>query len=269
MWFKRILILLIVAFIFLKLWMVPSNDRDWNLDQAVLPYATINKNLVSIYNIRDFTYASTTSFTPHYYDKTFDMNKMIRAWYVVEPFSGIPGSAHTFLSFEFEKDVFVSISVEIRKEKGETFHPVKGLFDQYELMYVIGDEKDLIKLRTNYRKDKVFLYPIKAEVEDVRALFLDMIERTNKLKDQPEFYNTLTNTCTTNIVSHINKLRSEDIFILNPKILFPKYSDALAYKLGLIDTNLSFEQARQKYLINDKTMKYSNSPDFSRKIRNN
>jgi hypothetical protein len=267
--FTKISATVVVAFIAFKLLMVPSNDRVWNVDQEVLPYATINQNLVLVYNIRDFTYASTTSFTPRYYDKTFDVNKITRAWYVVEPFSGIPGSAHTFLSFEFEKDVFVSISVEIRKEKGESFHPVKGLFDQYELMYVIGDEKDLIKLRTNYRKDKVFLYPIKAEVEDVRALFLDMIERTNKLKDQPEFYNTLTNTCTTNIVSHVNKLRNEDIFLLNPKILFPEYSDALAFKLGLIDTDLSFEQARRKYLINEKALKYADSPDFSRKIRNN
>jgi hypothetical protein len=119
----------------------------------------------------------------------------------VEPFSGIPGSAHTLLSFEFENDIFVAISVEIRKEKGESYHPAKGLFDQYELMYVIGDEKDLIKLRANYRKDTVFLYPIKAEVEDIRSLFLDMIARTNKLKEKPEFYNTLTNTCTTNIVA--------------------------------------------------------------------
>ena len=267
MWLKRIFILLIVIFIGFKLLMVPSNDRDWNTDQSVLPYATIKENLVSIYNIRDFKYTSTTSYTAHYYDKTYDVNKLVRAWYMVEPFSGIPGSAHTLLSFEFENDIFVAISVEIRKEKGESYHPAKGLFDQYELMYVIGDEKDLIKLRANYRKDTVFLYPIKAEVEDIRSLFLDMIARTNKLKEKPEFYNTLTNTCTTNIVAHINKLRNDSIFLFNPKILLPKYSDSLAHKLGLFDTELTLDQAREKYRINEKALKYADAPDFSRKIR--
>jgi len=130
----------------------PSNERVWNTDQEILPYAEIKDNFVSIYNIRNFSYASTTSYTPNYYDKTFDLNKIKKVWYVVEPFSGIPGSAHTFLSFEFEGDTFVSISVEIRKEKGESFHPIKGLFNKYELMYVIGDERDLIKLRSNLSK---------------------------------------------------------------------------------------------------------------------
>lgn len=267
MWFKRIFIFIVIVFIVFKLSTSPSNDRDWNEDQTTLPYATINKNLISIHNIRDFKYASTTSYTPHYYDKTYDVNKLVRAWYVVEPFSGIPGSAHTLLSFEFEKDIFVAISVEIRKEKGESYNPIKGLFDQYELMYVIGDEKDLIKLRSNYRNDNVFLYPVRAQIEDVQALFIDMVTRANKLKESPEFYNTLTNTCTTNIVNHINKLRDQNIFLLNPRILFPENSDILAYKLGLLDTDLPFEQARQKYLINDRAHKYADAPDFSRKIR--
>ena len=267
MWFKRILIVLIIGFVAFKLIMVPSNNRDWNNDQSILPEASIDGSIVSILNIRNFTYASTTSYTENYYHKKFDVNKIKKLWYLVEPFSGVPGSAHTLLSFEFENDEFVAISAEIRKEKGEKYSPIKGLFDRYELMYVIGDERDLIKLRSNYRKDDVYLYPVKADKEKIKALFLDMIERTNKLKEKPEFYNTLTNTCTTNIVLHMNKLRQKDIFMFNPKILFPKYSDELALKLGLIDTDLPLEQARQKYLINERAMKYGDAPDFSRKIR--
>lgn len=274
-WFKRLvlypilflIVCLVIALTIAHFVTTASNDRKWNDDQKVLPYAEINNNLVSIHNIRNFSYTSTTSYIPNYYDKIFDMSKIKKVWYVVEPFSGIPGSAHTFLSFEFEGNQFVSISVEIRKEKGEAFDPIKGLFNKYELMYVIADEQDVIKLRSNYRKDLVYLYPVKTTEEKSRALFLDMINRTNALKDHPEFYNTITNTCTTNIVAHVNKITPKRVPFFNLRILFPANSDKLAYDLGLIDTNLSFEDARTRYFINDRAMKYANDPDFSVKIR--
>lgn len=260
-------LLLAITFTISNLITTPSNTRDWNDDQKILPYADVNGNEVTIRNIRNFTYASTTSFIENYYDKTFDVNKLKRVWYIVEPFSGIPGSAHTFLSFEFEDNQFVAVSVEIRKEKGESFHPVKGLFNQYELMYVWGDEKDLVKLRSNYRKDKVYVYPIKTTEEKARALFTDMIARTNDLKDNPEFYNTITNTCTTNIVKHVNEVTPKKIQMINKSVLFPESSDELAYSLGMIDTELSFEDARKRFYINDRAEKFADDNDFSMKIR--
>jgi hypothetical protein len=258
--------ILILAYMIFNLFTKPSNDRNWSEDQSVLPYAEFNGNLVTIHNVRNFTYTSTTSYTPAYYDRTYNLDQIKGVYYVVEPFSGYVGAAHTFLSFEFENDIFVSISVEIRKEKGETFSAFKGLFDQYEIMYVIADEKDVVKLRSNYRKDLVYVYPIKTTKDKARQTFVDMIERTNKLKNEPEFYNTLTNTCTTNIVDHVNKIVPKRV-PLSLKILFPAKSDELAYKLGLIDTDLSFEEARKKFLINERAEKFADSPEFSRKIR--
>ncbi|MDO8590774.1 MAG: DUF4105 domain-containing protein [bacterium] len=273
-WLKRIFyfFLIVAAFIACVFIVVhfstkASNDRDWNDDQAILPYAEINNNVVSIHNIRNFSYASTTSYTPSYYDKIFDLNKIKKVWYIVEPFSGIPGSAHTFLSFEFEGDQFVAISVEIRKEKGEAYHPIKGLFNQYELMYVIADEKDVVKLRSNYRKDLVYVYPVKTTKEKMQKLFLDMVKRANDLKDNPEFYNTITNTCTTNIVKHVDKITPNRVPLFNLRVLLPENSDKLAYELGLIDTALSFEESRVQYFINDRAIKYADAPDFSIKIR--
>lgn len=256
----------------LNLLVRPSNNRDWNDDQAILPFAEINGSLISIHNIRNFTYASTTSYTKNYYNKTFDIRNLKKVWYIVEPFSGIPGSAHTFLSFEFNspqnlKPEFVSISVEIRKEKGESFNPIKGLLNQYEIMYVIADEKDVIKLRSNYRKDMVYLYPIKTSDDSARGLFLGMINRTNYLSVHPEFYNTLTNTCTTNIVRHVDKISPKKVSLFNWSVIFPENSDRLAYDLGLIDTSLSFEQARERYFINERAVKYADSDDFSLRIR--
>lgn len=264
--FLGILVLFLITFLSLSL-MTPSNDRDWNDDQAILSSAEIKDNLVQIFNIRNFDYSSTEEYTKDYYDKTFDLDKIVRVWYVVEPFSGIPGSAHTFLSFEFEENQFVSVSVEIRKEKGESFHPIKGLFNQYELMYVIADEKDVVKLRSNYRKDPTYVYPAVATKEKAQDLFLDIMERVNDLKDNPEFYNTITNTCTTNIANHINNITPKKIPFFSFRIMFPANSDKLAYDLGMLDTELSFEEARQRFYINDRAEKYAEDDDFSVKIR--
>lgn len=222
---------------------------------------------MTVHNIRNFTYTSTKDYTPGYYDAIFDVEKIKNAYYIVEPFSGIPGSAHTFLSFEFEGDRFVAISVEIRKEKGESFHPLKGLFNQYEIMYVIADERDAVKLRTKYRKDLVYVYPAKTTKEKMQKLFLDMVLRANHLKENPEFYNTITNTCTTSIVRHINAITPGRVPLLNWSVLFPENSDKLAYELGLIDTNLSFEETRKRYFINDRAQKYADDDNFSIKIR--
>jgi hypothetical protein len=270
-WFGAILVtiagIIVCFYIILNLATEPSNERTWNEDQKILPHAEMTGNLIMIYNVRNFSYASTTSYTPAYYDKAYDISKIKRVWYVVEPFSGIPGSAHTFLSFEFENNLFVSISVEIRKEQGESYDPIKGLLNKYELMYVIADEKDVIKLRSNYRKDQVYVYPGKTTPEKARELFLSMVTRANELYKNPEFYNTVTNTCTTNIVSHINKVTPGRVPMFNLSVMFPAKSDELAYTLGLIDTELSFEKSRERFYINDRALKYANNPNFSVLIR--
>jgi len=266
-WLIAPLFLIIVMTILIThLLQKPSNDRDWTADQTILPYAEINGDLVSVHNIRNFSYASTTSYTAAYYDKTFDLDKIKAVYYIVEPFSGLAGSAHTFLSFEFEEDEFVAISIEIRKEKGEKFSPLKGLFNQYEITYVIADERDVVKLRSNFRKDLVYVYPIRTTKEKMSAVFIDMVTRASTLREKPEFYNTLTNTCTTNIMRHANNITPKRI-PLSYKVLLPAYSDRLAYDLGLIDTDLSFEEAREKFLINDRAEEFANEPDFSKKIR--
>jgi len=265
---KKLAIFLAFCVVFFLIWISikPSNNHDWTTDQAVLPYAEIEGNRAHIHNIRNFTYRSTEDYTPGYYDKTFDLDKIQKAYYIVEPFSDWEGSAHTFVSFEFEGHQFVAISIEIRKEKGESFSAWKGLLKQYELMYVIADERDVVKLRSNYRKDQVFVYPIKTTPQHVRQMFVEMLERADKLKETPEFYNTVTNTCTTNLVYHVNAIIPDRI-PLSYKVLFPGYSDKLAYDLGLIDTNRSFEKTRERYNINERAEQYADSSNFSVKIR--
>lgn len=243
----------------------PSNTRDWNLDQRILPEVEIQGDIAHIKNIRNFAYESVATYTPAYYDKSFDLTTLTSLDYIVEPFGNI-GAAHTFLSFGFSDGSYVSISVEIRKEVGESFSPIKGVLRQYELTYVIADERDVIALRTNHRKDEVYLYPVTASVETIRTLFVDMLTRTNALSIRPEFYNTLTNNCIINITKHVNALVPKTV-PWDYTLIFPANSDIYAQKLGLIAEGMTIEEARAKYRVNDKAERYADDPEFSKKIR--
>src|SRR5690349_6536154 len=249
---KRVLLLLAVI-VAVGLGIVahrtPSNDRDWSPDQAVLPYSFMNGPFVTVHNIRNFRYAAEDRYTKAYYDKTFDIRKLDSVWFFVEPFGGA-GAAHTFVSFGFTGGDFLAVSIEIRKEVGEHFSPLRGLLREYEIMYVVGDERDLVKLRTNYRNDRVYLYPIRTTRERKVAMFVSMLMRANELRRSPEFYNTLTNTCTTNLVDHVNTITPQRI-PFRPAVLLPASSDRLAYDLGLIESNLPFDQSRTAAQITD------------------
>ncbi|MGH8051799.1 MAG: DUF4105 domain-containing protein [Arenimonas sp.] len=262
----RLLALLAMAYVALILLVRPSNQRDWTSDTERTASSVFIDDSVQIKNVRNARYRSTTDFDVHWEDRTYDLRKLESVWFVVEPFSDWRGPAHTFLSFGFGNDEYVAISVEIRKEKGESFSPVGGLLRQYELIYVIGDERDLIGLRANYRHDKVYLYKVHATPEKMRELFSSMLERANHVAQDPEFYNTLTNTCTTNIVEHINIIAPGRI-PFSYKTLLPAYSDELAFDLGLIDTKLSRKQFRAAHQINPQAKLHADSPEFSKAIR--
>jgi hypothetical protein len=247
----------------------PSNDREWSTDLAILPYAEFRGDLVTVHNIRNFTYKDVLDFTPGYYDKTFDLNKIRSVDFIVEPFRGL--AAHTFVAFGFEgaedgSVEYVDISVEVRREKGEYFGVIRGFLRQFELTYVVADENDVLKLRTNIRKDPVYLYPITTTKEKMRQMFVDMLVRANELRESPEFYNSLTNTCTTNIVDHVNKITLNKI-PFSYKYLFPKYSDELAQEVGLIPDKGPIGEVRATHNITPLAWRYGADPLFSVKIR--
>jgi hypothetical protein len=244
----------------------PSTARDWNPDQRVMPLAVFRGHYVDISNIRNIEYRSTDDYTVRHYNRTFDLDALESLWFMVEPFHGMEGPAHTLMSFGFADDVYLAISVEIRKEIGEKFSPLLGLLKRYELMYVIADERDVLKLRSNFRKDDVYLYPIRTTAERRREMFVEMLERANQLAERPEFYNTLTNTCTTNIVRHVNTISAGRV-PWSYKVLLPAYSDELAYDLGLLETTLPLDEARRRFRINERAARFADDPAFSRRIR--
>jgi Domain of unknown function (DUF4105) len=246
----------------------PTNDRDWQPEVAVLPYATIAGDRVTVHNIRNFDYRTETDFTPAYYDKSFDLRELQSVDIVTSYWMG-PAIAHVFVSFGFAGDNYLAISIEVRKPKGEDYSTLKGFFRQYELVYVVADERDIIRLRTNYRHDPpedVYIYRAKGSIEVGRRLFLEYMHRINTLRTQPEFYNTLTTNCTTNIWmnAHVNPGRVP----LSWKILVSGYVPEYLYEQGRLETmGLSFPELQQWAHINARAQAADKAADFSRRIR--
>lgn len=258
------ILVVLLPFAFAYLFATPSAERDWSPDQRVLPRARIAGDRVTIENVRNFSYKSTSEYVPHYETRTYDLSKLDAVWFIVERFGDAPAIAHTFLSFGFGGE-YLAISVEIRKELGESYSPLKGLLRQYELMYVIADERDVIGLRTNYRRDPVYMYPVTTTPDKIRRVFVEMLERSNKLATEPEFYNTLTNNCTTSIVRHVNTISNRIPF--SYKVVLPAYSDQLAYELGLIPTDRPFAAVQAAHRIDGLAQQQPVDPNFSRLIR--
>lgn len=241
-------------------------DLPWSPDQAVLPDADFHGDAITIQNIRNCEYRSTTDYTVRYYNRTIQFWQVQSVDFVVVPFKETPTLAHTMLSFGINDGSYIGVSIEIRKRQGDMYSPLLAALPMYDLMYVVGDERDLIRLRTNFRLDGVYVYPTIATPAAAQRLFVSMMRRVDKLAREPEFYNTVTNNCTTNIRRHINEISPRQI-PYDYRVLLPGLSDRLAYDLGLINTTDSFEVARDKARVNYLANLYQDAPDFSQRIR--
>lgn len=256
----------LIGLIVITRFLEPSLDRDWVEACDVLPGATVTDTAAHVRNIRAFRYRGETDFDRRYYDDSFELARLVRADYVLVPFSTFRAGAHAFVSFEFDDGRRLAVSVEARKEKGEDYSALFGMFRQYELMYVVADEMDVIDLRVSVRNDRVFIYPVRAPAEKLRALFVSMLTRADRLTRAPEFYHTITNNCALNIVRHVNEITPNRI-PYGYQLIFPAFSDRLALELGLIDTELDIAAARAKYDITAAAQAARGHPDYSRLIR--
>ena len=266
---RLLLSLFAMAFVGLLLYwrtITPSNDRDWAPEVARLPFATIAGDLVTLHDIRNFDYRAETDFTPAYYDRTFDLRRLDAVDLVASYWMG-PAIAHVFVSFAFGDD-HVAVSVEARKERGEGYSSVQGFFKRYELIYVVGDERDLVRVRTNYRRDPpedVYLYRVRGPAENRRRLFLEYVRAINALRDEPRFYDTLTTNCTTTILLHTRV--NPGHLPLNWKVLLSGHAAEYAWEQGRLDPSLPFAELERRSRINDAARAADQAPDFSRRIR--
>ena len=246
----------------------PSNDRQWLPEMATLPYviASPGQPTMTIKNIRNSKYVNDDQYVVQHYDRTISIADIQSADYIVAPFNGAAALAHTMVSFGLVDGSFIVVSVEVRKEFGEDYSAVQGLGRKFELMYVVGDEKDLIRVRTGHKDTAVYVYPTVATPAHAQALFVDIMTRVNKLAVEPEFYNTLTNNCTTNLKSHVNRIAGGRLKY-DWRVLLPAHSAKYAYDLGLLDNSIPFEDLQSLSIVNDLADRYYEAPDFSHKIR--
>jgi len=257
----------VVGLLLLWLRRTPSSDRTWAADQALMPKVTFDGSRFTVENLRNLRWTDSTNFVPSWETRSYDLDRVSSAWYVLVPFSSRwRGPAHSFVSFGFDDGRYLAISVEARRQLGESYGVLRGLFRQFELIYVLGDESDLIGRRAVYDGTDVFLYPIAATPEARRAVLRGMLERAESLRAHPEFYHTITNNCTLNLVRHVNQFAPGRI-PQSWRLALPGYSDQVALAVGLIDSTLPLDQARARYRINDRARAAMDSPDFSARIR--
>lgn len=270
---KKILSAIGILLVVFIVWQVSKKipkEGDWQEQLAVIPTAEFNGDLVTVKNVRNFRYGpAEQDMHPAYYDRTYDLTQIKKVWYVTEPFNENQSAAHTFVSFEFGNGDFLAISIEARKTKEQIYSIWKGMLHTYPLVYIAADERDVILLRANLRKDKVYIYPVKLEKpENGRLLLTDMLTRMNELvTTEPAWYNTLFANCTSSIAKHVNNLTPGRISKFSWQLWLTASADELALKHGLLDTDLPIEQAREKYSINDISERIGDVPGYSAEIR--
>ena len=242
----------------------PSNNRDWQPDVALLPWATFLAGKVTVHHIRNCDYRSEKEYSCRYYDRTFTLGKL-RCMDLFLIHWGSPHIAHTIISFGFGDDRYLSFSVETRKKKGEEYSALRGFFRQYELICVIADERDVIRLRTNYRKEDVYLYRLKVKPEFMRSVFLDYLTEVNRLHDHPTWYNALTSNCTTAIRTHALPYTRNRL--LDWRIIINGTVDEMLYEMGYLEQCLPFAELKRRSYINPAAQGADHDPRFSRLIR--
>lgn len=275
-WLRRTLLgtlgLVAIALVAANVLLSARGDRDWEPDWERAPRARLEGDLVTIENFRDFRWeAANRPAAATWRAETFDLRELETADFMVVPLDpGSRAAAHTMLSFGFRGATstrYAVVSMEARRERGEPYATWRGLFNAYELAYVIGSEEDLVDLRARVRGNEIYRFPVNATPEALRALFANMALTADRVADQPEFYGTLWNSCTTRIVMHVEEATGADI-PLSWRYVLPGFSGELAYDLGLIgDGATSYPELEQRSRIGEKARAASGATGYSARIR--
>jgi len=254
----------------------PSHERNWRPDVAVMPRALIDGDHVHLTGVRNFDYRSRSDFTEHWEERDIDLSHLkgldffVAYWtegLVARLSTGQRLIGHTFVSFVFDNAPPLSISIEARPEVGRGFEPIPSMFKQFELIYVVGEERDLVGLRAIHRREAVYLYPLNTPPDAVRRLLMVYLARINQLADRPEFYELLTNSCTVNIIRYANAAGRKGRWDF--RHLFNGLVDSYLYYSGRVDTALPLDELRRRSLINEAAEAADGAPEpeFSQRIR--
>lgn len=240
----------------------PRQYRDWKPEVLLAPYATVEGEVVTLHNVRNFEYRTEEDFTPRYDLRRLDLRNL-RGLDIFITYWGSPYMAHPILSFDFGKDGRVCFSIETRPVRGQAYSAIGGLYRQFELAYIVADERDVIRLRTNYRKgEEVYLYRLKAPF--LREAFMEYIRTVNELHEIPRWYNAITDNCTSAIR---NQRAASERAPWDWRLLVNGFGDELLYERGSIDRSRPFAELKQLSHINARAHAANDAPDFSERIR--
>ena len=242
----------------------PSNDRAWQPDVARTAWADINGDEITIHNVRNCDYRTATDFTPHWETRTVRLSQ-ITGMDVAINYWGSPWIAHPIVSFQFADGLPLCFSIETRKTTGQQYSTLEGLYRRYTLIYIVADERDVIRLRTNYRREDVYLYHTLASPAQARERLREYINTLNAMNESPRWYNAVTSNCTTSIrAQRAAKLRVP----WDWRILLNGKADEMLYQDHAIATGgLPFSELKQRSLIDARARAADDDPNFSHLIR--
>ena len=262
---RRRLFFCLLALVVLGAWSTvrPSLNRIWVPEVAHTVTGQINGDMVTLSNVRDFTWRTTDDFTPNWKEETYDLSKITSVDVFLSYWSS-PAIAHTLLSFGFEDGRHVVFSGEIRREHHELFSTIGGFFREFELAMIAAEERDIIYLRTNIRKENVYRYRVDLPPAGARELFLSYVEMGNELATQPKFYNTLTANCTT-IIFHMARILDPS-FPFDYRVLLSGFLPGYLYDHGWIENNGTLEKLRERASIDERALA-GGRDGFSERIR--
>jgi hypothetical protein len=257
-----------VGFILVLVWwrtIQPSNDRAWQPDVAQTPWAEIDGDRVTLHNVRNCEYRTETDYTPRWETRTVDLSHLTGIDLAIN-YWGSAWMAHPIASFQFDNALPVCFSIETRKEIGESYSAIGGLYRQFELVYVCADERDVIRVRTNYRHgEEIFLYRTMVPPQAARVRFLDYVASMNALHEHPRWYNAVATNCTTSIRTQHDAAKRAP---WDWRLLVNGYADEMLYERGVFATGgLPFAELKQRARINDAAQAADAAADFSQRIR--
>ena len=255
-----------LAFAALLIWwslIPPRNDRVWADDVSRLATGSIDHNLVTLHDVRNFDWRSATDYTIRWEARSYDLNRLDTVDMIMSYWRG-PSIAHMLVSFGFDDGAHVVFSVEIRRKKNQAFSELGGFFKQFELSIIAADENDIIRVRTNVRGEDDYLYRVRLPRAAMRSLFIAYVEHANSLKQVPRWYNTVTVNCTT-LVYHMMK-RIVGHLPFDYRVVFTGYLPAYVYQVGGLDQRYPLAELRERGRITDRA-KQASYADFSTEIR--
>jgi hypothetical protein len=229
----------------------------WRIEQSKAPRVAIHRSEVSIHDARRFTWRSEADFDPAWFDATYDLARLDRLAFYLVPLNESGSIAHVFVSFGFGPDEWLAVSVEARRKPGEDYKLLGAFRRRYEIIYVIGDERDIVGKRAWGEKAAVYCYPVKISREALVRFFLATMDRAEEVARSPELYGVFSNTCATNVA--LNAQRAGSSVRINLDILLSGTMDRLAYTMGVLDTELPFDEAKRAARI-DVALRALNDP---------